>query len=126
MDTTQATLIELLRQVNTLVTKEIECLNRRVAELEKVAARPFPVQVAATPAKVEKPQRSMPEERPTKREAGLWDEKRVAAFLCISLGTVRRWRLLRQGPKFLKIGAAVRYRPEDLEEWLNSRKQSET
>ena len=33
---------------------------------------------------------------------------------------VRRWRLLNQGPRFLKIGAAVRYRREDVDAWLDS------
>jgi hypothetical protein len=39
----------------------------------------------------------------------------------LSVASVRRWRLLRQGPKYLKIGAAVRYKPEDLTSWLESR-----
>jgi hypothetical protein len=40
---------------------------------------------------------------------------------CLSVASVRRWRLLRQGPKYLKIGAAVRYKPEDVSTWLESR-----
>lgn len=54
----------------------------------------------------------------------LLDEKHVAKVTHMSLPTVRRWRLLNQGPKFLKLGAAVRYRPEDLAAWINSRPSS--
>lgn len=39
----------------------------------------------------------------------------------LSVASVRRWRLLRQGPKYLKIGAAVRYKPEAISTWLESR-----
>ncbi len=45
----------------------------------------------------------------------LLNEHAVAELLGVSVATVRRWRLLRQGPKFIRVGAAsVRYRPEDL------------
>ena len=50
----------------------------------------------------------------------LFDERDVARITGLSLASVRRWRLLRKGPKFLKIGAAVRYRPEDVSAWLES------
>ena len=49
------------------------------------------------------------------------DERYLAGLLRVSLATVRRWRLLRQGPKYIKIGAAVRYRPQDIADWLSSR-----
>ena len=49
----------------------------------------------------------------------LLNEREVAAMLGVSIATVRRWRLLRQGPKYLKLGTAVRYRPADIEEFLN-------
>jgi predicted DNA-binding transcriptional regulator AlpA len=45
----------------------------------------------------------------------------LAQITGMSLATIRRWRLLRQGPKYLKIGAAVRYKPEDISAWLESR-----
>ena len=51
----------------------------------------------------------------------LLDDRKVAELLGVSVASVRRWRLLRQGPKYLKIGAAVRYRPEDVSAWLESR-----
>ena len=51
----------------------------------------------------------------------LLNEHDVAHIIGLSVASVRRWRLLRQGPKYLKIGAAVRYNPEDLAAWLKSR-----
>lgn len=51
----------------------------------------------------------------------LLNEREVAALLGVSTATIRRWRLLSVGPKFLKLGAAVRYREEDLSRWLESR-----
>jgi predicted DNA-binding transcriptional regulator AlpA len=51
----------------------------------------------------------------------LLNEFDVARITGLSVASVRRWRLLRQGPKFLKIGAAVRYKPEDISAWLESR-----
>jgi len=51
----------------------------------------------------------------------LLNEREVAQMLSVSVATVRRWRLLRQGPRFLKVSASVRYRPEDVDGWLDSR-----
>ena len=51
----------------------------------------------------------------------LLNEHDVARITGLSLGTVRRWRLLSTGPKFLKLNSAVRYSAEDLKAWLESR-----
>jgi predicted DNA-binding transcriptional regulator AlpA len=51
----------------------------------------------------------------------LLNEHDVARITGLSVASVRRWRLLRQGPKYIKIGAAVRYRPEDVAAWLETR-----
>jgi predicted DNA-binding transcriptional regulator AlpA len=51
----------------------------------------------------------------------LLTERDVARIIGLSVASVRRWRLLRQGPRYLKIGSAVRYKPEDISEWLESR-----
>jgi len=45
-------------------------------------------------------------------------EKDVAKQIKVSLASLRRWRLLQRGPRFIKVGALVRYRPEDLEQWM--------
>jgi predicted DNA-binding transcriptional regulator AlpA len=51
----------------------------------------------------------------------LLNEHDVARVTGLSVASVRRWRLLKIGPRATKIGAAVRYRPEDLKAWLDSR-----
>jgi predicted DNA-binding transcriptional regulator AlpA len=51
----------------------------------------------------------------------LLNEHDVARITGLSVASVRRWRLLRQGPTYLKIGSAVRYRREDVLAWLASR-----
>ena len=51
----------------------------------------------------------------------LLTEHDVARITGLSVASVRRWRLLRQGPRYLKINAAVRYKPEDVRAWLESR-----
>lgn len=51
----------------------------------------------------------------------LLDEHAVAELIGMSVASLRRWRLLSRGPKFLRVGARVKYRPEDLQAWLASR-----
>ena len=45
----------------------------------------------------------------------------TAKFLDMSPGTLRWWRSIGKGPPFVKCGEAVRYKIEDLEEWIQSR-----
>ena len=45
----------------------------------------------------------------------------MAHIIGLSVASVRRWRLCSKGPKYLKIGAAVRYRTEDVRAWLETR-----
>ena len=51
----------------------------------------------------------------------LLNEYDVARITGLSVASVRRWRLLRQGPRYLKIGSSVRYKAEDVSAWLGSR-----
>ncbi len=51
----------------------------------------------------------------------LLNERDVARITGMSLGSVRRWRLLRRGPKFIKLNSACRYKREDVSAWLESR-----
>jgi predicted DNA-binding transcriptional regulator AlpA len=53
--------------------------------------------------------------------ASLLNEHDVARLTGLSVASVRRWRLLRQGPRYLKISSAVRYRRKDIQAWLDSR-----
>jgi len=51
----------------------------------------------------------------------LLTEHDVARITGLSVASVRRWRLLKQGPQYLKLGSAVRYRAEDITKWLETR-----
>jgi len=51
----------------------------------------------------------------------LLNEYDVSRLTGMSVASVRRWRLLGQGPKYLKIGSAVRYKATDVAEWVDSR-----
>jgi predicted DNA-binding transcriptional regulator AlpA len=59
----------------------------------------------------------------TARElTSLLTEHDVARICGISVATVRRWRLFKKGPRCLKVSdALVRYRPDDVKEYLDSR-----
>ena len=45
-------------------------------------------------------------------------EKVAAEMLGLSVGTLQNWRCNSEGPSYLKLGGAVRYRPEDLETYV--------
>ena len=51
----------------------------------------------------------------------LLNDRDVARITAMSVASVRRWRLLNQGPKFIKLNSAVRYRFADVSDWLGSR-----
>ena len=53
--------------------------------------------------------------------ATLLNEHDVARVTGLSVASVRRWRLFKQGPKYLKLGASVRYKSTDIAAWLDSR-----
>ncbi len=56
----------------------------------------------------------------------LLNEHEVANLLALSVATMRRWRLVRQGPKWVKLSSAVRYRPEDVCAYVNGLSASST
>ncbi len=48
------------------------------------------------------------------------NEQDVSKRLNVSVATLRRWRIEKRGPTFVKIGSLVRYRPEDLDSWVDA------
>ena len=48
----------------------------------------------------------------------LLNEREVATSCSISVLTLRKWRSIKRGPKFIKISTLVRYRPEDIDAWI--------
>lgn len=49
----------------------------------------------------------------------LWSVADLAEYLGVPIMTVYHWRSSGYGPKGTKIGRYVRYRPADIESWLD-------
>lgn len=62
---------------------------------------------------------SVPETSDRKSERVL-DEKVVDATFGLTVSKLRRYRLTGGGPIYLKIGGQIRYRPRDIEAFLES------
>jgi hypothetical protein len=45
----------------------------------------------------------------------------LAARWLLSARTIERWRQTGTGPKYLKLGGRIFYRPDDVETWEESR-----
>jgi predicted DNA-binding transcriptional regulator AlpA len=56
-----------------------------------------------------------------KSSQDLLQENEVAQLLTVSVAALRRWRVERRGPKYIKLGALVRYRRSDVELWISTR-----
>ena len=53
-------------------------------------------------------------------------EGEAASILRVSLTSLRRWRRQGSGPVYRKLGRTVRYRPEDLADFVGSALRRET
>lgn len=53
---------------------------------------------------------------------GLWLYEDVADHLGVKVSTVMRWAKKRILP-VVKIGGRIRFRPEDIKEWVGNRKE---
>ncbi len=56
----------------------------------------------------------------------LLTETEAASLLNLSIKTLRRWRWAGRGPRFLKLGAAVRYDPADLAAYIEAGRRTST
>ncbi len=44
-----------------------------------------------------------------------------AEYLGVQPQTLAKWAMLGEGPRYAKVGRAVRYRLSDLDDWIESR-----
>ena len=51
----------------------------------------------------------------------IFTTKEAAAYVRLGTPTLERFRVTGDGPTYLKLGGAVRYRREDLDAWLATR-----
>ena len=56
--------------------------------------------------------------------AQLMTERDAARRMGLSVRTLQKWRLLGQGPCYLKLGQAVRYDPDDLEAFVQAARRT--
>jgi len=52
--------------------------------------------------------------------------RQAAQYLGLSISTLNKWRCYGFGPRYLKLGRAVRYRQEELDRYLDTRILSST
>jgi excisionase family DNA binding protein len=55
---------------------------------------------------------------PTPRPPALWSPQDTADYLGVPVKTLYSWRHRDRGPRTLKVGRHLRYRPADVETWL--------
>ena len=56
----------------------------------------------------------------------LLHEAEVGKILSVKVSTLRRWRWAGLGPRFIKIGAAVRYDPQDITAFIVAQRRTST
>ena len=52
--------------------------------------------------------------------------REAAAYLGLAVSTLNKWHCYGTGPEFLKLGRAVRYRQDDLDAFLETRRLTST
>ena len=62
----------------------------------------------------------------TRKRSMLLSEPQLAEMLNLSISWVQRARFTGEGPPFIKIKHAVRYRKVDVERWIEERIQTST
>jgi hypothetical protein len=63
---------------------------------------------------------------PSPGDQPLFNEAAAARFLGLQISTLRRWRWAGTGPAFLKLGSAVRYDPNDLQDYIEECRRRST
>jgi predicted DNA-binding transcriptional regulator AlpA len=56
----------------------------------------------------------------------LINQKQAARILGLSVRTLERHRIAGTGPRFARLGRLIRYRQNDLTEWVDSKLQNST
>ena len=62
----------------------------------------------------------------TELTALLLNEPQAARLLTLSVRTLQAWRVKGEGPPFVRLGRAIRYRRPDIVQWLEARTRQST
>ncbi len=57
---------------------------------------------------------------------GLLNAKAASAHLCVTEGTLAKWRLTGSGPRFIRVNRRIAYDPADITAWLDARRVAST
>ena len=68
----------------------------------------------------------MPETIAIQHSSPLLKEGEAAEILNLEVATLRRWRFSGRGPRYLKLGGAVRYEPVDIEAFKEAGRRAST
>jgi excisionase family DNA binding protein len=52
----------------------------------------------------------------------LWSPADVSEYLGVPVATLYKWRQMGEGPPGFRIGKHIRWRPQDVEAWLETRR----
>lgn len=58
------------------------------------------------------------EATPQSSQKALLTTSEAAAYLGLAISTLNKWRCFGEGPQFIKLGRAVRYRLDDLDRFV--------
>lgn len=56
----------------------------------------------------------------------LFNTKKMAERLNVAPGTLAKWRVYGQGPRYIKIGRKVAYHEADVDRWLEDQRRTST
>jgi predicted DNA-binding transcriptional regulator AlpA len=56
----------------------------------------------------------------------LLNQKQAARILGLSVRTLERYRITGTGPRYVRLGRLIRYRPNDLKEWIERNLRNST
>ena len=59
-------------------------------------------------------------------DIGLIDTPAASSYLGVCISTLEKYRIYGGGPRFVRVGRAVRYRLADLNSWIDARVVSST
>ncbi len=65
-------------------------------------------------------------QKQSSQQPRLIDEHEAAYRLGLKVATLRRWRWAGKPPRFLKIGSAVRYDPDELADFMEAARRTST
>lgn len=51
----------------------------------------------------------------------LMTTKELASYLGVPIQTLYKWRVRGEGPRAIRLGRALHWRPEEVERWLDQR-----